>query len=213
MSSSSQEGSRSSRSSHLGSARCSRSPSSSRRGRSSSRHSSRSHAPSRSSHVSGGSSRAPPSLSWHLVVVSPMHASRRTTPSANVNQAPPSPPPTFVTPVGPAPPAYTSRSGLVSRAPPGMLLPLFPSMTPPPRYLSPSPCRFSPFSRSRISFKIIEIYFRSISEEIFDKLSPNLVHKTRARQRPSLNLVTLTLFSRFFWYTEATGQEKRLVKF
>ena len=84
----SQEGSRSSRSSRSRSVRRSRSPSSSRCSRSRSRCSSRSHAPSRSSHVSGGSSRAPPSLSRHSLVFSPIHASRRTTPSATVSQAP-----------------------------------------------------------------------------------------------------------------------------
>ena len=39
--------------------------------------------------------------------------------------------------------------------------------------------------------------FCSISQEIFDVSSPNLVHRsTRARQRPSSNWVTLTSFSR-----------------
>ena len=127
-SSSSQEGSRSSRSSRS---------LPSRRSRFRSRHSSRSHTLSHSSLVSGDSSHAPPSLSRHSLVVSPTHASRRTTPSATISRAPPSPPPAFVTPVGPAPPPYTSRSGSVSRAP-RMLLPLFPSMTPPPCYMSPS---------------------------------------------------------------------------
>ena len=58
-SSSSQEGSRSFRSSRSHSSRHSHSPSSSRHRRSSSRRSSHSHAPSRSSHCSGGSSHAP----------------------------------------------------------------------------------------------------------------------------------------------------------
>ena len=78
------------------------------------------------------------SLSRHSLVVSPTHASRRTTPSDTVSRAPPSPPPAFVTPVGPL---YTSRCGSVSRAPPRLVLPLFSSMTPPPRYMSPSPSR------------------------------------------------------------------------
>ena len=39
--------------------------------------------------------------------------------------------------------------------------------------------------------------FHSISEEMFDIPSPNLVPRsTRARQKPSLNWVTLTVFSR-----------------
>ena len=135
MSSSSQEGSRSFHSSHSRLSRHFRSPSSSPYHRSSSRRSSRSHAPSRSSHGSGGSS-GPPFAA--LVGGSPMLASRRTTPSATVSQAPPSPPPVFVMPVGPTPPPYTSRPGS-SHAPPRLLLPLFPSMTPPPRYVSLSP--------------------------------------------------------------------------
>ena len=109
-SSSSQEGSRSR------SSRRSRSPPSSCRSRSRSRRSSRSHTPSRSSHVSGGSSRTPPLLSWHYLVVAPTHASRRTNPLATVSRAPPSSPPVFVTPVGPAPPLYTFRSSSVSRS-------------------------------------------------------------------------------------------------
>ena len=115
-SSSSQEGSRSS-CSH--SVRHSRSPSSSRRSRSSSRHSSRSHAPSHSSHVSGGSS-------CHPVAVAALLGGL---PSARLARAPLSPPPMFIMPLGPAPPPYTSHQ----------LLLLFPSMMPPPRYVSPSP--------------------------------------------------------------------------
>ena len=45
-------------------------------------------------------------------------------------------PPTFVTLLAPLPSPYTSRSGPVSCAPPHQLLPLFPSMTPPPHRMS-----------------------------------------------------------------------------
>ena len=45
--------------------------------------------------------------------------------------------------------------------------------------------------------KAIQNGFRSISEEIFDVSSPNLVHRsTNARQRPSSKRVTLTSFFR-----------------
>ena len=74
----------------------------------------------------------PPSLSRLSLVVSPTLAVGRTTLSATVSRAPPSPPLVFVTPVGPAPPPYTLCSGSLSHAPPRMLVPLFPSITPPP---------------------------------------------------------------------------------
>ena len=64
-------------------------------------------------------------------------SSRRVTSSATVSRAPPSPPPTFVTPVGPAPPTTTVRTGSVSCAPPRLLLPLFSPMTPTSRLASP----------------------------------------------------------------------------
>ena len=134
--SSSQEGS------HLSHSSCSRSvsrsPSSSRHSRSSGRRSHRSHAPSCSSHVLGGSS-PPPLPLLRFLVASPAHVSRRATPSATISRVPPLPPPTFVMPLGPASPPYTPCSGSVSRAPPRQLLPLFPSVTPPPRYVLPSP--------------------------------------------------------------------------
>ena len=134
-SSSSQEGSRSPRSSRSRLVRRSHSPFSSRRSRSHSRRSSRSHAPSRSSHASGGSFRAPPpSLSRHSLVTSPALPSRRVAPSATVSHAPSSPPPTFVTPVG----TSSVHSDAVSRAPPRLLLPLFPPLTLTSRAVSPS---------------------------------------------------------------------------
>ena len=144
-SSSSQEGSRSSRS-----RRHSRSPSSRHR-RSPSRRLSPRHAPSRSSHGLGGSSCAPPLLSRHSLVVSPTPAVGRITPLATVSRAAPSPPPVFVTLVGPAPPPYTSLSGSLSHTPPRMLLQIIPSMTPPPLYASLSPLRvaISPSSAPR----------------------------------------------------------------
>ena len=111
----------------------------SRRSRSSGRCTNSSHAPSRSSHISEGSSHSPPMLSRHSSVVPPAHVSCRATPSATISRVPPSPPPTFVTPLASLPPPYSSRSGSVSRAPPSQLILLFPSMTPAPRYESPSP--------------------------------------------------------------------------
>ena len=107
----SQEGYQSSRSQSV---RSYHSPSSLHHSRSSGRRLHCSHAPScsshvlgdssRSPHVSGGSSRSPPSLSRHSLVASPVHVLRRDTPSATVSRAPPSPPPTFITPLGPPPP-------------------------------------------------------------------------------------------------------------
>ena len=43
--------------------------------------------------------------------------------------------------MGPAPPPYKLRSGSLSHGLPRLLLLLFPSMTPPPCYVSPSPFR------------------------------------------------------------------------
>ena len=134
--------------SHSRLTRRSRSPSSSQRSRSSGRRSHRSHVPSRSSHVSGGCSCSPSMLSRHTWVVPLAHVWRRVTPSATVSRVLPSPPPMFVTPLAPLPPPYTSRSGSVSRAPPCQLLPLFPLMTPPPRYVLLSPTTVIMFPQS-----------------------------------------------------------------
>ena len=52
-------------------------------------------------------------------------------------------------------------------------------------------------SRLRHMKDCVQDGFRSISEEIFDISSPNMIHRsTNARQRPSLNWETLTSFSR-----------------
>ena len=89
--------------------------------------------------MTGGCSRSHTALSRQSSVVSPAHGSRRATPFATISRVPASPPPTFVLPLVPLPPPYTSRSVSASLALPRLLKPFFQLMTPPPRYESPSP--------------------------------------------------------------------------
>ena len=92
-------------------------------------------------------------LAHQSPVVLPAHSSCRITSLATISREPPSPPPTSATPVAPMPPSNVSRSVLASFMPPRPLLPLFPSMTPPPRYvlLTPTAAVVGPPPAPRLS--------------------------------------------------------------